>query len=259
MPFTQKQPAILLVTLMGLPLLAQGQCPVTGPNLLVDADFTLEGDDPQSPHWKSHRHAGAAAYSTQISKGELTIRKTAPQHWFYFGQRVSAVDQRQQKLAFSAELKLDLTPASGEYRSFRPGGGLAIKALTVGGILWTSQLNHQPRIGKTDWQPVQVVFTVPANAQVLDLASCTRRTARWEFARSRCARWTRAKRRAPSPPTLCTRPTGPRSPLYARWPAITCAATCRARGSRARRRHRALAIGPDSLAAKARSDRVRSR
>ncbi len=169
MPFTQKQPAILLVTLMGLPLLAQGQCPVTGPNLLVDADFTLEGDDPQSPHWKSHRHAGAAAYSTQISKGELTIRKTAPQHWFYFGQRVSAVDQRQQKLAFSAELKLDLTPASGEYRSLRPGGGLTIKALTGGGILWTSQLNHQPRIGKTDWQPVQVVFTVPANAQVLDL------------------------------------------------------------------------------------------
>ena len=164
-----KQPAILLVTLMGLPLLAHGQCPLTGPNFLVDAYFALEADDPQSPHWKAHRHAGAAAYSTDISNGELTIRKTAPQYWFYFGQRVSAVDLREQKLAFSAELKLDLTPAAGEYRSLRPGGGLTIKALTGGGILWTSQLNHQPRIGTSDWQPVQVVFAVPANAQVLDL------------------------------------------------------------------------------------------
>lgn len=159
----------LLLAGLGLPVSAAGVCPLTGPNLLQDTDFAIEAQNPQSTHWKRARHAGENNYQVDIANGELTITKTGPQDWFSYSQRVPLAELRGVKVAFTAELKFDMTPTAG-MSSAMSNGGLDIAVRSgMGNIIWTSQRNHQPRLGKTDWQTVQVVFAIPRRAKVADL------------------------------------------------------------------------------------------
>lgn len=162
-------PAALPLLSLTLPVSATDICPLTGPNLLLDPDFAIEAKNPNSPHWKRARHAGVNAYRIEIDKGELTIRKVEPQYWFYYGQSVSVSEHKGAKMAFTAELKLDLTPTPGLH--YRPtDGGLDITARSSSGdIIWSSERNHEPRLGKTDWTQVQVVFVVPPRAAKVEL------------------------------------------------------------------------------------------
>ena len=169
-PFSKKWPALILLMHLSSPAPAAQECPLVGPNYLMDPDFALESKDPLSPHWKAMMHAGADAYRTEIAEGELTIRKIAPQEWFNYQQRVSVADKHGVKMAFSAELKLDMKPPADALFSIDPSGGLDITVRSASDrIIWSSERNHEPRLGKTEWEKVQVVFVVPARAQKLDL------------------------------------------------------------------------------------------
>lgn len=153
--------AALALLSLTLPVSATALCPLAGPNLLLDPDFAIEAETPNSPHWKRARHAGVNGYRIAIEKGVLTISKVEPQEWFYYGQSVEVSQYKGAKMAFTADLKLDLTPVPGTF-SLTPGGGLDITARSRSGdVIWSSWRNHEPRLGKTDWVTVQVVFEVP--------------------------------------------------------------------------------------------------
>ena len=168
-PIRKFWPAALPLLSLTLPVSATGLCPLAGPNLLLDPDFAIEAENPNSTHWKRARHAGVNAYRIEIEKGELTIRKVEAQEWFYYGQSVEVSEYKGEKMAFTAELKLDLTPVPRSYSS-APGGGLDIAARSKSGdVIWSSWRNHEPRLGKTDWVTVQVVFKVPPRARKVEL------------------------------------------------------------------------------------------
>ena len=160
---------LVMLTTFTASLSAADLCPLKGPNLLLDADFAMEAEDPVSRHWNRARHAGENVYRVDIADGELTITKTGPQEFFYYGQRVPVAGKKSAKMAFTAEIKLNLTPVPGALSSMS-SGGLDIAAIAgSGNTIWSSQRNHQPRIGKTDWETVQVVFKIPPRAKALDL------------------------------------------------------------------------------------------
>lgn len=156
-------PTPILLMLLSTQVSAAQPCPLVGPNLLLDPDFAIEEENPSSNHWSRVRHAGINGYQVEIAQGELTIKKIAPQHWLYYGQRVAASELKGVKMAFTAELKLDMTPVAGQSLA-RSSGGLDIFVRSASGsVIWSSRRNHEPRLGKTDWETVQVVFIVPPN------------------------------------------------------------------------------------------------
>ena len=71
-------------------------------------------------------------------------------------------------MAYTAEIKLDLTPEG--MRAFPIGGGLTLVARSGNNtIVLLSKLNHEPRLGKTDWLPVEVIVDLPRNTKIIDL------------------------------------------------------------------------------------------
>ena len=145
-----------------------GDCVLTGPNLLLDPDFSLEARDPVAGPWHRTMHAGQQAYEVEFANSELTISKFAAQEWLYISQRVRVGKYKGRKMAFSAELKLDLSPTPG-LPANASGGGLDVIGYSgAGNILWSSRRNHEPRIGTTDWRWVQVVLKIPPITRYID-------------------------------------------------------------------------------------------
>lgn len=143
-------------------------CPGVGENYLQDADFALEQQNPRSKHWTSSQHAGENSFSMTIENGELTIAKIGSQDWGVFRQKLRSSELGGARMMFAAEIKLDLG-AEG-VRAFPVGGGLSMIARSGRNrILLKSVLNHEPRLGKTEWQKVWVIVDVPDRTQVVDL------------------------------------------------------------------------------------------
>ncbi len=144
-------------------------CAVTGQNYIKDSDFALEIADPKSKYWTSGQHAGEASYETELKDGELTIRKTGTEPWFVYRQRIESKELGAKKIAFTAELKLDLQLPE-HPGAFPVGGGLQLIARAPGRkILRASTLQHEPRMGSTDWQQIQVVIQLPAKTAMVDV------------------------------------------------------------------------------------------
>ncbi len=144
-------------------------------NLLRNPEFATAGQGPAPSGWNISQHAGVEAYTIELVEGELSIDKYGEQHWFLISQNVPGDALAGHPARFSAELKLDLH-ADGWTQALEPGGGLNI---TIRGtepdapfqqkLLYNSSLQHQPRLGTTDWTPVEVVFDVPAGATRLNV------------------------------------------------------------------------------------------
>ncbi|MEH6589860.1 MAG: hypothetical protein V7746_06390 [Halioglobus sp.] len=147
-------------------------CKVMGDNLIKDPTFSTRTPRENLKHWTTAQHAGENSYQYNIDNGELNIRKIGTQPWFVFKQRMDISEQAGNKLAFSAELKLDLQAPAIEH-SFTAGGGLFLTAKArangQGRVLMSASLLHEPRIGKVDWHPVQVVVELPDKTRSLVL------------------------------------------------------------------------------------------
>ena len=143
-------------------------CRALGENLLQDADFELEKQNPQSKIWNTLQHAGEESFDFSIENGELTIAKIGTQPWGVFRQRLAAEDFRGARMAFTAELKMDLSPEG--MRMHPVGGGLNLTARSGDNrIVLHSKLEHEPRLGQTDWQPVRVIVDIPGNTETVEL------------------------------------------------------------------------------------------
>jgi hypothetical protein len=138
-------------------------------NLLENPRFEL--DERGKPgQWFATQHAGTRAYRVSAEDGTLSISKFDEQAWFYLAQKVQIPDRDNQQLRFSAEIKLDMT--EDPEHAFTQGGGLS---LTIRGgsragsnkLLLSSLLDHEPRLGETDWVPVAVTVVVPPGAKTV--------------------------------------------------------------------------------------------
>ena len=166
-----------LLTTLGLVLftLANGVaaaelCATKGDNYIQDADFAMEAADVRSRHWTRAQHAGERSFEATFDEGVLTITKVDIQPWYYFRQFIEAEDLQGKTLAFTAEMELDLTEP--EVRSFDVhGGGLYVAVRSSSRkVLLQSELENEPRIGKTDWVPMQYVFKVSPRAKTIEVA-----------------------------------------------------------------------------------------
>ena len=143
-------------------------CQILSDNYLLDSDFALEKQDPQSKHWSTLQHAGETSFEFIIENGELTINKIGTQPWGVFRQKLRTDELGGARMAYTAEIKLDLTPEG--MRAFPIGGGLSLAARSGNNrIVLLSKLNHEPRLGKTDWLPVEVIVDLPSNTKIIDL------------------------------------------------------------------------------------------
>lgn len=152
-------------------------CKVTGENLIKDPAFNTRTDRGNLKHWATAQHAGENSYQYDIDDGELSIRKIGTQPWFVFKQRMDIPAQAGKKLAFYAELELDLQEPVEEH-GFKVGGGLLLTAKArpngQGKVLLDASLLHEPHLGKVDWRPVQVVVELPDKTRSLILGAMQR-------------------------------------------------------------------------------------
>ena len=144
---------------------AEGCIRTVGDNLLENPRFELD-EHGRRFRWAAMQHAGTKAYRVSVENGVLTISKFDEQAWFVFGQALEIPDRIGQRLRFSAEIRLDMTEDPGH--AFEQGGGLS---LVIRGkpnkLLLRSILDHEPRLGKTGWEPVAVTVVVPPGAETL--------------------------------------------------------------------------------------------
>ncbi len=138
-------------------------------NMFSNPRFELD-EHGKPRQWSSTQHAGTRAYRVTAEDGILTIGKFDEQAWFYIAQKVQIPDRVGQQLRFSAEIKLDMTEDPGH--AFRQGGGLSLAIRGGSGagsnkVLLSSLLDHEPRLGKTDWAPVAVTVVVPPGAKTV--------------------------------------------------------------------------------------------
>ncbi len=147
-----------------------GICAVTGDSYLQNGDFSAKKKSGGPKEWTGTQHAGENSFELEIDGREVTIDKIGTQPWFLLRQRLPGKDFAGKKMAFTAEIKLDLRPPAG-VEMLPIGGGLQIAARAGAGgkPLLRSTLDHEPRMGKTDWQTVQVVIEVPARTRTLEL------------------------------------------------------------------------------------------
>lgn len=147
-------------------------CALTGENFLLNADFSERSRSGNAKYWAGIQHAGEHSFARVIDGEEMRITKIGTQPWFLLRQKVKAqqLAVAGKKVAFSAEIKVDMqSPAI--FMSFKQGGGLqlTVKSKSSNKILLRSTLDHEPRLGKSDWEKVQVVVKLPKNAGAVDL------------------------------------------------------------------------------------------
>lgn len=146
-------------------------CATKGENYIQDADFALEAADVRSRYWTRVQHAGDKSFEASIAEGVLTIDKIGVEPWYYFRQFVDAEDLQGKTLAFTAEMELDLTEPAIRHGFGVDGGGLYVLVRSSSRkILLKSELENEPRIGKTDWVPMQHVFKVHPRAKTIEVA-----------------------------------------------------------------------------------------
>ena len=136
------------------------QCEGRGKNLLQDPGFTTIDAPRRERKWSSSQHGGTPSFQYSASDGELLIEKTGSEPWFIITQHIDREDIPGRRVVFSADIKLDLRPPAIPH-AFKQGGGLTVSARANGKPVVSSVMEHEPHMGKTDWQPVQVVLELP--------------------------------------------------------------------------------------------------
>lgn len=140
-------------------------CAPVGENLLRDLSFaTITAPRPQRD-WRSSEHAAGQTFEYSANEGTLTIHKTGGEPWFLLSQSVDTAAVEGKQLTFGADVKLDLQLP--QDHAFKPGGGLSVLARKNGAVVINSTLEHEPRLGTTDWTPVDVTITVPLGTNFL--------------------------------------------------------------------------------------------
>lgn len=146
-------------------------CDLKGENYLKNADFSEKTSSGRVVNWTPVQHAGEPSFEVTYEGIEATIGKIGTQSWLMLKQRLRGTDLGGKKAAFTAEIKLDLhEPAV--LHGFKKGGGLQLTATSKSSarLLLKSTLDHTPRMGKTDWEKVQVVVKFPPKTGTVEVS-----------------------------------------------------------------------------------------
>lgn len=141
-----------------------------GENLLANPDFGASSTAAGLSPWRGSQHAGETSFRTSADNGVVTIEKIATQPWYRLAQVPQARALRGESLVFRAEIKLALDTENVTH-NFTHGGGLQVLVWgdpdpVMGGdrLMFDSTLEHEPRLGTTDWVQVSIPFTVSSTA-----------------------------------------------------------------------------------------------
>jgi hypothetical protein len=134
-------------------------CAPRGKNMLEDLTFSTLSNPRSQRQWLSSEHAAGQTFEYSASDGILKIFKTGGEPWFLLSQSPDPAKLAGKRITFGAELKLDLQMPTDH--AFTPGGGLSLFARKGGKVVINSTLEHEPRLGTTEWIPVSVTVKVP--------------------------------------------------------------------------------------------------
>jgi hypothetical protein len=165
--------SLLAYLFMAMPGQAS-HCELKGKEYIRNADFSRVHAQGTPVHWGSSQHSNSHSFETELTDDEFTIRKVGSEPWYIFTQNIDGAPLAGKVVVYSAELKLDLRrpQRSGTRRN---GGGLRLMAQKRSpntGMyrnLLGSTLDHEPRMGQTDWQKVEIVVKVPVKTERLSV------------------------------------------------------------------------------------------
>jgi hypothetical protein len=143
----------------------ESACAPRGKNLLQDLTFSTLSNPRSQRKWLSSEHAAGQTFEYSASDGILKIFKTGGEPWFLLTQSPDPATLGGKRVTFGAELKLDLQMPTDH--AFTPGGGLALLARKGGDVVINSSLEHEPRLGTTEWLPVSITVKIPPGTDTL--------------------------------------------------------------------------------------------
>lgn len=166
---------ILLLVLLAAPLLigcgtgeGTGPCDPVGDNFIKDPGFSTLFERYNKRQWHISEHSGGRSFEFAVDGGTLTIEKTGIEPWTLVSQPQDVAALAGQVIVLSAELKLDLV-APEPTHGFKQGGGLVLTARRRGKLLLSSQLEHEPHMGSSDWRRIRLIFEIPPGIDDLRL------------------------------------------------------------------------------------------
>mgnify|MGYP001818286326 CR=1 FL=1 len=140
-------------------------CAPRGKNMLQDLTFSTLSNPRSQREWLSSEHAAGQTFEYSASDGILKIFKTGGEPWFLLTQSPDPATLGGKRITFGAELKLDLQKPTDH--AFTPGGGLALLARKGGKVVINSTLDHEPRLGTTEWLPMSITVKIPPGTDTL--------------------------------------------------------------------------------------------
>ena len=123
-------------------------------NLLVDTDFTREGDYARA--WRMAQHTGELSFSAEANEGVLEIRRISLEPWMLLRQTVKDSRLSGATIVFTAELKGDL-PSEPKLHGFDHIGGLYLRV----GREKAQLAEHEPNAEQWDWQTFSYEQEIP--------------------------------------------------------------------------------------------------
>jgi hypothetical protein len=146
----------------------QDQCKPKGKNLLKDPKFSTVFKPRAKRKRTAAEHRAGEPFEYEVNEAELLIRKTGKEPWFIMTQIVPGDDIKGKTVLFSADIKLNMQPPKAT-QSLKTGGGLTLTAMVNGKPSLRSILEHEPHMGRSDWQTVKVKMELPKNLEFLRL------------------------------------------------------------------------------------------
>ena len=144
----------------------KGDCEYAGGNLLDDPEFLTLMEPMRSRGWHYSQHAGDESFQYSAGNGVLFFERVGSESWGLLAQRVEHGELEGKRVAFSAELKLDLKVPDDRH-GFGYGGGLSLLAKKNNRVVLSSSLEHEPHMGVHDWQSVRIVADLPEGISYL--------------------------------------------------------------------------------------------
>ena len=132
----------------------------TSENLLVDTDFTRQGEFARA--WRAVQHKGETSVSIDLTDGMLEIRRIASEPGMVFRQTVDDARLQGAIIRYTAELRADL-PSQPRLHGFDHVGGLYLKVGRDKALL----AEHEPNANQWDWRSFSQEVQVPPGVKSL--------------------------------------------------------------------------------------------
>lgn len=123
-------------------------------SLLLDPTFDSFAQEGSA--WRYRQHTGPSSFSLTVNDGQLDFSRTGPEPWAIYRQKITDPRLSGRLVRYSAEMKGEVSDEV--THAFGAKSGLFLR---LGPRPDANMADHDPNIGKWDWQRVTVEATVP--------------------------------------------------------------------------------------------------